>query len=151
MSGGDVVAEKRREMGKYIRWVGIAILGLLIIFLVWKYTRPLSVDSIWIEYPIRQDPTKPSILLVKRHGDTLLSQSGPRQVVRGGTFKIDKLLQELMGQLVNTWDEDKRVDQPVGVVRIWFSNETSGTYLVYDDKYFSELFGWARANLVDAP
>ena len=149
MSGGDMRAEKRHGWGQYVRSFGFVVLGALLVFILWMFTRPLSADTIWIQYPIHQDDTRQSILLVRRNDDTLLSQSGPRQVVRRGAFDIDSLFQQLLGQLVNTWDEEKRVDEAIGVVRIWFSDDTSGTYLIYDKKFADEIFAWARDNLVD--
>lgn len=151
MSGGDRMVEKRHRWGEYLRSFGFVVLGALSMVILWMFTRPLSADWIWIQYPLDQEVTDRKVLVVQRNHDTLLSQDGPRQALRRGAFDIDTLFQQLLGQLVNTWDEDKRVGQPVGVVRIWFSDDTSGTYLIYDEQFADELFAWARDNLVETP
>jgi hypothetical protein len=151
MTGGESVAAKSDRRADVLRSFGFAALGAAIVFIVWMFTRPLSAEWIWIQYPIGQSGAEESILIVQRSHAARLRQSGQEEVLRGGTFDIDRLFQELLGQLVNTWDEDKRVDRAVGVVRIWFSDETSGTYLIYDKGYCDELFDWARDNRVQAP
>ena len=151
MTRGDIVAEDRYGRIQVLRSLGLVVLGILIMFLISRFTNPLSVDLIWIQYPIDQDPNNQSVLIVERNKNTRLRHAGTEQVVRSGTFQVDNLFQQLLGQLVNTWDEDKRVDRPLGTVRIWFSDKTSGTYLIYDENFAEELFTWARTRAADGP
>jgi hypothetical protein len=144
MSSGDSIVERKRRRVEYLRWLGLVILGAGLMFLALRFNPPLSVDSIYIEYYGQ------STLLVERNGHVRLSESGGNSlVVRRGLFEVDELYQQLLGKLVDTWDEEKRVDQAIGTVRIFFNNDTSGTYLIYDRDYLDELFAYAQANAAD--
>lgn len=148
MSGGDVQIENRRRLVEPLRSLGLVVLGAMLMFLISRFMSPLSVDLIWIQYPTDQDPPRGDILIVERYQATRLRHAESEQIVRRGTFDVDELFQQLLGQLVNTWDEDKRIDKRVGTVRIWFSNDTSGTFFIYDKSFADEIFDWARANVV---
>jgi len=126
---------------KRLRWLGLVLLGALLMFLVSRWNVPLSVDSIFIDFYDQ------GVLLVERNGSAKLSTSS----LRRGVFDVDDLFQQLLGALGNTWDEDTRVDKPLGTVRIFFNNHTSGTYLIYDQQYLEELFAFAEANVVNNP
>jgi len=144
MSSGDIIVERKRRRVEYLRWLGLVILGAGLMFLALRFNPPLSVDSIYIEYYGQ------STLLVERNGQVRLSEIGGNSlVVRRGLFDVDELYQQFLGKLVDTWDEGKRVDQAMGTVRIFFNNDTSGTYLIYDRDYLDELFAYAQANVAD--
>jgi hypothetical protein len=154
MSGDTSSLPAKDRRAEYLRWLGLVLLGAFVMFQVSKCTAPLSVDSISIEYPTGQ-----SVLIVDRDGRARLVQVGQitggvaepntEQAVRRGAIDIDWLYHNLMGKLVDTWDEDKRIDQRVGVVRIFFNDDTSGTFHIYDAEFAEEVFALARANLVD--
>lgn len=119
---------------------------------LWGCSKPLSVDWISIAYP----PDK-YVLILERGGGTRLVQEGqmidgilsPRvtHTVQNGTFDIDRLFQELIGkQLLDEWDEGAH---PIGVVRLGFNNDTSGTYHIADVKFLEEIFALARAHVAD--
>ncbi len=144
MSVREGAMQSLRKGVEQLRWLGLVALGAGLMFLVLRYNPPLSVDSIYIEYHGQ------SILLVKRGGSVELSEIGNKTfVVRRGLFDVDDLYQQLLGKLVDTWDEDKRVDQAIGTVRLFFNNNTSGTYFIFDREYLDELFAFAQANVVD--
>jgi hypothetical protein len=130
-----------RQGAKPLRWLGLVSLGALMMFLVSRWNVPLSVDSIFIDFYDH------GVLLVERNGNAKLSARS----VRHGVFDVDELFQQLIGAVGNTWDEDTRVDKPLGTVRIFFNNNTSGTYFIYEQHYLDELFAFAQANVVKKP
>lgn len=140
------VMDKKRTKAEYLLWLGLVVLGAALMTLVLRFNPPLSVNSISIDYYDQ------GILIVERNSDAkLIEKGGENFNVRQGVFKIDEIYQRVLGYLVNTWDEDKRVDQRLATVRIFFSNHTSGTYFMYDRSYLDELFSFARTNVVKKP
>lgn len=146
MSIRERAVRNLRSGAEQLRWLGWAVLGAGLMFLSLRWNPPLSVDSIYIEYHSQ------STLLVERNGSVRLSKIGEDNfIVRRGLFDVDDLYQQLLGKLVDTWDEDKRRDPVVGTVRIFFNNDTSGTYFIFDREYLDEIFAYARDNVVDSP
>lgn len=116
-------------------------------FIALSWDPPLSVDSISIGAPYGE-----RALIVERSGHAILSESGKGDLtVRRGLFDVDDLFQQSIGAVVHAWDEDKRIDQRLGAVRIFFSNDTSGTYLIYDQEYVDELLNYAKSNVIGSP
>jgi len=141
MTSGEV--EKKRNKAEYLLWLGLVILGAVLMALVSRVNPPLSANSISIDYYDQ------GILIVERNSDAkLMEKGGENFIVRQGVFKIDDIYQRVLGNLVNTWDEDKRVDQRLATVRIFFNNHTSGTYFMYDRSSLEEFFTLARTNVV---
>lgn len=126
--------------------------GLLLALFSSSCSSRLSVDTIYIASPVDVEQPVPAfshVVIIRRGGDSTYSEmqdQGERSILPG-TFDIDKVFQQLLGELVNTWDSKEHSSEPVGKVMIWFNDETSGTYFIYDEAYVQELYDWAKENV----
>ena len=145
MSNGGVSVEQDRKRSEYLRWLGLVVLGAMLMFLATRWNPPLRVDTIDVAYPYNERS-----LIVERNGNAELTLKGKKMEVHHGYFDVDDLFQQLMAH----WEPLREGDveaQPMGTVRIFYNNHTSGTYFIYDTVYLDEVFTDARDNLVDNP
>lgn len=128
-----------------LRWLGWVAVGMGLMFLATRWNPPLQVDSIFVAYPYHERS-----LVVDRSGSAELSDHGATTEIRRGVFDVDDLFQRLMFY----WEPLREGDpaaQDMGTVRVFYNNNTSGTYFIYDTVYLEELFTSAQDHRVGDP
>ena len=136
---------KIRNGLEHWHWLGWVALGMGLMFLATRWNPPLYVDSIFVAYPYEERS-----LIVERGGHAELSERGVKTELRRGYFDVDDLFQLLMFY----WEplrEGEPAAQDMGTVRVFYNNNTSGTYFIYDTVYIEPLFSDAQGNVVDSP
>lgn len=136
---------KLRNGIKQFRWLGWMALGLGVMILATRWNPPLYVDSIFVAYPYDERSS-----IVERSGHAELSRRGVKAELRRRSFDVDDLFQLLMFY----WEplrEGEPATQDMGTVRVFYNNQTSGTYFIYDTVYLEALFTEAQANVVGDP
>jgi hypothetical protein len=91
-------------------------------------------------------------LLVKREGEARLFYAAlpNSRDIAEGTFDIDELFDQLQPRLhKNVPAEARPLGQPYGMVSIDFKDGSSSDYLIYDEKFASELLQRACQHMLD--
>jgi hypothetical protein len=143
MKGRGRMLGKTENKFERVGWLGWVALGMGLMFLATRWNAPLHVDSIFVAYPYNERS-----LVVDQNGTAELQASGKTMKVRRGTFDADDLFQQLMSE----WEPLREGDtQNMGTVRVFYSNDTSGTYFIYHTDYLEEIFAHAQAHVLGDP